>query len=82
MKKQGFSDKDIIEFSTQVKGVAYTEIAHIISQPLRNFIYSNQKKLINMSNTYFVFPIINVIYLVYTYSLLSVSTSSIIGNWC
>lgn len=49
MKKQGFSDKDIIEFSTQVKGVAYTEIAHIISQPLRNFIYSNQNYFGNIS---------------------------------
>ena len=49
MKKRGFSDKDIIEFSTQVKGVAYTEIAHIISQPLRNFIYDNQNYFGNIS---------------------------------
>lgn len=49
MKKQGFSDKDILEFSTQVKGVAYTEIAHIISQPLRDFIYSNQNYFGNIS---------------------------------
>lgn len=41
MKKQGFSDKDILEFSSQVKGVAFKEIAHIISEPLRQFCSSN-----------------------------------------
>ena len=49
MKKQGFSDKDILEFSTQVKGIAYTEIAHIISQPLKDFIYQNQNYFGNIS---------------------------------
>lgn len=40
MKKQGFSDKDILEFSSQVKNVAYNEIAHIISKPVRDFCNS------------------------------------------
>lgn len=38
MTKQGFSQKDILEFETQVKGVAYGEIAHIIAQPVREML--------------------------------------------
>lgn len=43
MAKQGFSQKDILEFETQVKGVAYGEIAHIISTPIKQLISQYQK---------------------------------------
>lgn len=38
MKQKGFSDKDIFEFSSQVKNMAFTEIAHIISKPMWDFV--------------------------------------------
>lgn len=49
MKNSGFSDKDIMEFSSQLKNVAYTEIAHIISEPMKNFIYKNSDIFGNIS---------------------------------
>jgi hypothetical protein len=41
MKEKGFSDKEIMEFAAQVKGIAYKEIAYFISEPIRNFVNDN-----------------------------------------
>lgn len=51
MKKQGFSDKDIFEFSSQVKQIAYKEIAYFVSQPLKKFVYDNNVYFGNISKT-------------------------------
>lgn len=39
---KGFSPKDVLEFESQAKNIAYNEIGYIVSEPIRNFIYSNQ----------------------------------------
>lgn len=41
MKEKGFSNKEIMEFAAQVKGMAYKEIAYFISEPIRNFVNNN-----------------------------------------
>lgn len=41
MKEKGFSDKEIMEFAAQVKGIAYKEIAYFISEPIRKFVNDN-----------------------------------------
>ena len=49
MKKHGFSDKDIFEFSSLVRSVAYKEIAYIISQPIKTFLSENDELFSNIS---------------------------------
>lgn len=49
MLEQGFSQKDIMEFENQVKNVAYKEIAYFVSEPIREFIYSNEALFSNIS---------------------------------
>ena len=49
MRKDGFSEKDILQFECQVKNLAYKEISYIISQPIRNFINSNKELFSNIS---------------------------------
>lgn len=41
MKNKGFSDKEIFEFASQVKNIAYKEIAYFISEPVRKFVNNN-----------------------------------------
>lgn len=49
MLEQGFSQKDIMEFENQVKNVAYKEIAYLVSEPIRELIYSNEQLFSNIS---------------------------------
>ena len=35
---KGFSPKDIMEFESQAKNIAYNEIAYYVSEPIRNFL--------------------------------------------
>lgn len=49
MRKDGFSEKDILEFETQVKYVAYREISYIISTPIRTLIDNNKDLFGNIS---------------------------------
>lgn len=53
MIEQGFSQKDIMEFESQVKNVAYKEIAYLVSEPIRNLIYDNQELFANISLGYY-----------------------------
>lgn len=46
---KGFSPKDVMEFESQAKNIAYNEIAYIVSEPIRNFIYDNQDIFGNIS---------------------------------
>ena len=46
---KGFSPKDVMEFESQAKNIAYNEIAYIVSEPIRNFIYDNQNIFGNIS---------------------------------
>lgn len=39
---KGFSPKDVMEFESQAKNVAYNEIGYIVSAPIRKLIYNNQ----------------------------------------
>lgn len=39
---KGFSPKDVLEFESQAKNIAYNEIGYIVSEPLRKFIYDNR----------------------------------------
>lgn len=41
LKNDGFTDKEILEFEKDVKGIAYKEIAYFIAEPVRKFIMSN-----------------------------------------
>ena len=47
--EKGFSPKDVFEFESQAKNVAYNEIAHIVSEPIRNLIYTNKDVFGNIS---------------------------------
>lgn len=49
--KQGFSEKDVLEFESGIKNMAYTEIAHIISEPMKNFIKQYSQLFYNISAT-------------------------------
>lgn len=49
LSQKGFSPKDIMEFESQAKNIAYNEIAYLISEPIRNFIYSNPSLFNNIS---------------------------------
>jgi hypothetical protein len=40
---KGFSPKDVMEFESQAKNIAYNEISQIISEPIRRFIYANEQ---------------------------------------
>lgn len=46
---KGFSPKDVLEFESQAKNIAYNEIAYIVSEPIRKFIYSNENIFGNIS---------------------------------
>jgi len=46
---KGFSPKDVFEFESQAKNIAYNEIAYIVSEPIRNFIYDNSDIFGNIS---------------------------------
>lgn len=35
---KGFSPKDVMEFESQAKNIAYNEIAYYVSEPIRNFL--------------------------------------------
>ena len=48
--KQGFSQKDVLEFESSVKNIAYTEIAHIISEPMKKFIQQYSQLFYNISS--------------------------------
>jgi hypothetical protein len=39
---KGFSPKDVLEFESQAKNIAYNEIGYIVSEPIRKFIYDNR----------------------------------------
>ena len=39
---KGFSPKDVMEFESQAKNVAYNEIAYLVSEPIRKFINDYQ----------------------------------------
>ena len=39
---KGFSPKDVLEFESQAKNIAYNEIAYIVSEPIRKFIFENR----------------------------------------
>lgn len=49
MLSKGFSQKDIMDFENHIKNVAYKEIAYYVSEPIRNFIYSNKELFSNIS---------------------------------
>jgi len=46
---KGFSPKDVLEFESQAKNIAYNEIGYIVSEPIRNFIYDNRDIFGNIS---------------------------------
>ena len=52
MTKNGFSQKDIFDFQTQIKNIAYKEIAYFISEPVRNLIKSYEPLFSNISRGY------------------------------
>lgn len=39
---KGFSPKDVLEFESQAKNIAYNEIGYMVSEPIRKFIYDNE----------------------------------------
>lgn len=39
---KGFSPKDVLEFESQAKNIAYNEIGYMVSEPIRKFIYENE----------------------------------------
>lgn len=39
---KGFSPKDVMEFESQAKNIAYNEIAYLVSEPIRKFINDYQ----------------------------------------
>ena len=49
MRKDGFSEKDIMQFEYQVKNLAYKEISYEISEPIRNFIEKYKSLFENIS---------------------------------
>ena len=46
---KGFSPKDVFEFESQAKNIAYNEIGHIVSTPIRKLIYDNPEIFGNIS---------------------------------
>lgn len=46
---KGFSPKDVFEFESKAKNIAYNEIGYIVSTPIRNLIYSNSDIFGNIS---------------------------------
>ena len=46
---KGFSPKDVMEFESQAKNVAYNEIGYIVSAPIRKLIYSNEEVFGNIA---------------------------------
>jgi len=49
MRKDGFSEKDIMEFEYMVRNIAYREMSYYISEPIRNFIDSRKDLFSNIS---------------------------------
>lgn len=49
LESKGFSPKDIFEFESQAKNVAYNEIAWLVSQPISGFVVQNSEILGNIS---------------------------------
>lgn len=43
MRNEGFSEKEILDFSNQVKGIAYKEIAYFISKPISQYVMANEE---------------------------------------
>lgn len=46
---KGFSPKDIMEFESQAKNIAYNEIAYYVSEPIRNFLKQYETIFNNIS---------------------------------
>lgn len=46
---KGFSPKDIMEFESQAKNIAYNEIAYYVSEPIRNFLKQYEAIFNNIS---------------------------------
>jgi len=46
---KGFSPKDVLEFESQAKNIAYNEIGYMVSEPIRKFIYDNGNIFGNIS---------------------------------
>lgn len=46
---KGFSPKDVLEFESQAKNIAYNEIGYIVAEPIRKFIYDNSDIFGNIS---------------------------------
>ena len=46
---KGFSPKDVLEFESQAKNIAYNEIGYVVSEPMRRLIYGNQGIFGNIS---------------------------------
>ena len=46
---KGFSPKDVLEFESQAKNIAYNEIGYVVSEPMRRLIYGNQGVFGNIS---------------------------------
>ena len=46
---KGFSPKDVLEFESQAKNIAYNEIGYVVSEPMRRLIYGNPGVFGNIS---------------------------------
>lgn len=46
---KGFSPKDVLEFESQAKNIAYNEIGYVVSEPMRRLIYGNPEVFGNIS---------------------------------
>ena len=46
---KGFSPKDVMEFESQAKNIAYNEIAYYVSEPIRNFLKQYETIFNNIS---------------------------------
>ena len=49
MIESGYSPEEVMKFEKQVKNIAYNELSHYISEPIREFIYSNKTLFSNIS---------------------------------
>lgn len=49
LASKGFSPKDILEFESQAKNVAFNEIAYFVSEPMRIFFNKNKEFFSNIS---------------------------------
>lgn len=49
LANKGFSPKDIMEFESQARNIAFNEIAYLISEPMRRFVNDNYEIFSNIS---------------------------------